>query len=99
MLSLAYTEELGHLVVEEAFARAVGLYPLAVENELRNGALADVGKNEVSGAGDLLDIDLVVGNVVGGEEALGFAAVAAPGSSVDSQLNCSILRERRYCSW
>jgi len=29
-----------HLVIEKAFARAIRLYPLAINHELRNGALA-----------------------------------------------------------
>ena len=44
-------EELGHLVVEEAVAGAVGLDPFAVDDELRDGALAYVGEDEVGGAG------------------------------------------------
>ena len=65
--------------MEEALAGFVGLDPFAVEDELGDGALAYVGDDEVGGAGGVLDVDLGVGDVVGGEEALGFAAVAAPG--------------------
>lgn len=72
-------EELGHLVVEEATAGTVGLDPFAVDDKLRNGALAYVGKNKVSGAGGGFDVDLLEGDVVRVEEALCFAAVAAPG--------------------
>ena len=72
-------EELGHLVVEEAEAGAVGLNPFAVDDELRDGALTYVGQDEVGGAGGVFDIDLLEGDVVRVEEALCFAAVAAPG--------------------
>jgi hypothetical protein len=36
--------------VKEAVAGAVGLYPFAVDDELRDGALADIGEDEVRGA-------------------------------------------------
>src|ERR1700730_6359105 len=72
-------EEFGHLVVEEALAGFVGLDPFAVEDELGDGSLAGIGDDEVGCARGGFDIDLFVGDVVGGEEALGFAAVAAPG--------------------
>ena len=72
-------EEFFHLFVEEAFSGFVGLDPFAVEHELGNGALAGVGDDEVGCAGGGFDVDLSEGDVVGGEEALGFAAVAAPG--------------------
>ncbi len=35
----------------------------------------------------MLDVDFVEGDVVGGEEALGFAAVAAPGGRVDGDIH------------
>ena len=72
-------EELGHLVVEEAFAGLVGPDPFSVDDELRDGAFADVGFDCVGCTGSVLDIDFVVGDVVLFKEALGFAAVATPG--------------------
>lgn len=72
-------EELGHLVVEETEAGPVGLNPFAVDDELRDGALAYIFKDEISGAGGGFDIDFLEGDVVRVEEALCFAAVAAPG--------------------
>jgi hypothetical protein len=84
---LSDAEEVGHLIVEEAFAWAVGLDPLAVDDELGDGALAYVGDDEVGGAGGVLDVDLFVGDVVRDEEALGFAAVAAPGGGVDGEIH------------
>ena len=72
-------EEFGHLVVEKAPTRPVGLDPFSVDDKLRNGALADIGEDQVGGAGGGLDVDLLEGNVMRGEETLRFAAVAAPG--------------------
>ena len=72
------TEEFSHLVVEEASAGAVWLDPFAVDDELRDGAFAYVRQNQVCGAGSGLDVDLLEGNVMRGEETLRFAAVAAP---------------------
>ena len=60
-------------------AGSVGLDPFAVDDELRDGALADVGDDFVRGAGSGLDVDLLVGDGVLREEAFGLAAVAAPG--------------------
>ena len=75
---VADAEEFGHLVVEEAEAGLVGLDPFAVEDELGDGSLAYVGDDFVGCTGGVFDVDLGEGDVVGGEEALGFAAVAAP---------------------
>jgi hypothetical protein len=88
-------EEGGHFGVEKALAGTVRLDPFAVEDELRDGLLANVFKDFISGTGDLLDVDLGVGNVVLGEEALGFTAVTAPRGGVNGQLHASSLRETR----
>lgn len=61
---LCHAEELGHLVVQKALSRFVGLNPLAVENELRNRALAGVGDHLLCGARRRFDVDLSVGNCV-----------------------------------
>ena len=78
-LGMGNAEKRRHFFVEEAAAGAVGLNPLAVEDELGDCFLAYVFQNLICGAGGLLNIDLFVGNVVLGEEALGLAAVATPG--------------------
>ena len=75
----ADTEECLHLVVEEAHAGLVGLYPFAVDDELGDSALAGVGNNEVGCAGSRLDVDFFEGEIVGGQEALCLSAIAAPG--------------------
>ena len=77
---MADAEEFGHLVIEEAFARFIGLDPLAVENELRDGSLAGVLDDEFGGAGGVLDVDFGVGDLVGLEEALGLTTITTPGS-------------------
>jgi len=71
-------EAIGHFLIEEAATGAVGLHPFAIDDELRDGALADVAKDLFGGAGCFFDVNFGVGNAVLFEEALGFAAVAAP---------------------
>ena len=88
-----YAEEGGHFVVEEAATGTVGLNPTAVEDELGDGALAGVGEDFGCRAGGGLDVDVGVGDGVGGEETLGLATVAAPGGGVDEEFHASILRE------
>ena len=94
---MRYTEEGGHLFVEEAAAGTVGLDPFSVEDELGNSALAYVFEYLVGGAGGLLDVDLVEGDVVLGEETLGFAAVAAPGGGINGKFHEFSLQWCRFC--
>ena len=84
-------EEFAHFLVEEAFAGAVGLDPGAVDDELRDGALSGVADDFGGGAGDGLDIDLLVGDLVLIEEALGDTAVGTPGGCVYEQVHDSSL--------
>src|SRR5580658_7780138 len=91
--AVGQAEALRHFGVEEAAAGAVGLNPFAVDDELRDGALADVGEDFFGGAGGLLDVDLGVGNAVGFEKAFGLATVTAPGGGVNKDLHrCSSYR-------
>ena len=87
-----YAKEGRHFVVEEAMAGTVGLDPFSVDDELRDGTLANVGDDLFGGAGRALDVDLCVSDGVPGEEALGLAAVAAPGCGVNEKFHESILR-------
>ena len=64
--------------MKEATAGAIGLDPFAVEDELRDGALAGVGDDLVGCTGGALDVDFGEGDGVAGEKAFGLAAVAAP---------------------
>ena len=82
--------------VEEAAAGTVGLEPLAVNDQLRDGALADMADEIGRGGGVLVDVDFGVGEVVGVKELLGGAAVTAPGGSVDGDLHRPILAWRRW---
>jgi hypothetical protein len=74
------SEPFGHFGVEEAAAGAVGLDPLAINDELRDGAFADVSEDFFGGAGGCLDVDFGERNAVGIEEAFGLSAITAPGS-------------------
>ena len=65
-------------VVEEAAAGGVWLKPLAVDDELGDGALADVTEH-LGGCGGIgVDIDLGIANAVRIEKLLGCPAVPAP---------------------
>ena len=68
-----------HFLVQKSVTRTVRLDPFAIEDELGDGALAGVGDDEVCRAWGGLDVDFLERDVVRGEEALGFAAVATPG--------------------
>ena len=81
------------LIVEQAAARCIGLPPLAVNDHLRDGALAYVPDDLLKGLRIFLDIDFGIRNAVQLEEFLGGAAVAAPFSRVDFDLhiqNCNL---------
>ena len=71
----------------------VGLDPLAVEDELRDAALAGLGDHLVGGAWGGFDVDLGVGNRVSRKKALGFAAVAAPVSGINEKLHRGIVAD------
>lgn len=78
-----------HFFVEEATTGAVGLDPFAVDDELGDGALADVVKDLVGGTGNVFYVDFCVGDTVMFKKALGFAAIAAPAGGVYEQLHNS----------
>lgn len=75
-------------------AGAIRLDPLAVDYELRDGALAGAFDHLVEGAGRGFDIDLRILDVVLGQKALGLAAVGAPGGGIDGEFHELILEER-----
>ena len=84
-------EPLAHLFIEKTQAGAVGLHPLAVDDELGDGALADVPNQLGSGSGCSFDVDLGVGEAVSVEEALRLAAIAAPRSGIEDDLHLFII--------
>jgi hypothetical protein len=86
-----HAEEGGHFVVEETVAGTIWLDPFTVEYELRDGTLADVSDDLLCGAWGVLDVDLFVGDGMLVEEALGFAAVAAPAGGVKKEFHNPIL--------
>jgi hypothetical protein len=88
---VAHSEKLGHFVVQKALAGTVRLDPLAVEDELRNGTFAYVADDLLGGAGNTLNINLGVGNLVLFKEAFGFPAIAAPGSGIDQHMHPLII--------
>jgi hypothetical protein len=87
----AHSEELNHLLVKEALARAVGLNPFAIDYELRDGSLADVPDHFLCGPGGGLDIDLAIGDLVFVEKSFGLAAVTAPCSGIDQHMHPLII--------
>ena len=78
MSGFADSEAFGHLFVEEASTRPVGLHPLPVDHELRDGSFAGALDDFLGGAGRRLDVDLFIANVVLGQKTFGFAAIGTP---------------------
>jgi hypothetical protein len=66
------------LIEKKAAPRYVGLKPLSIDHELRNGSLADVTKYFCGCGGIGVDIDLGIANAVRIEKLLGCPAVPAP---------------------
>jgi hypothetical protein len=81
------TEALGHFFVEETLAGAVGLNPLAVDDELWDGPFAGVLDYFVDRAGRRLNIDFGIGNIVLCQKALSFTAIGAPLGRVDGEVH------------
>ena len=77
-LRLFDTQALGHLLIEEPLARAVGLHPLAVNDELRDGAFAGTSDDFVGRARSGFNINILEWDVITLQEALGYATVRAP---------------------
>src|SRR6185437_6095051 len=86
-----YSQQLTHLLVEESCPHSVRLYPLAIDYELRDGALAHVLYQFVDGAGGGFDVDFLERDVVLLEEVLGLAAIATPERSVNGKIHRSIV--------
>jgi predicted cupin superfamily sugar epimerase len=84
-------ESLVKFVVEQSAARLVGLKPLPIDDQLRNGPFADVSNQLVGGAGVLVDIDFGVGNAVRIKKLLGCATIAAPRSRINLHVHTTIL--------
>ena len=83
-------QALGHFVVQEAFAGAVGLDPFAVDHELRDGALTCLLNHFIGGSGRAFDIDFLERDTVLLQKAFGFAALRAPDAGIDSYFHREI---------
>jgi len=70
----------GHLLVEESFARTIGLHPFAIDHKLRNGTLAGVADDFFGRSRRGFDVDLFIGDVVFGQKTFGFTTIGAPES-------------------
>ncbi len=70
------------LIEQQAAARLVGLKPLAIDDELRNGPLAHVAQKLGRCDGIGVYIDFGVRDAMRIEEQLSRAAIAAPGSRI-----------------
>ena len=79
--------------MQEALAGLVGLHPFAVDDELGDGALADILHQRINCAGRGFNINFGEGDVVLGKEALGLAAIAAPVGGVDEKFHPSIFAD------
>src|ERR1051326_3586886 len=95
--SILNSEQLAHLLVEKSFSRPIRLGPFAIDDELRDGALAGVAHDFRRRARHLLDVDFGIRDVVPREEALGLAAIVTPRRAVDDQLHVGL--DDRRLSW
>lgn len=77
--------------MQKALTGAIRLNPFAVEDKLRDSAFADVPKNLIGSAWNLLDVDLGVGNRMFVQKTFSLAAITAPYSGVDLQIHNLIL--------
>jgi len=80
-------EAFGHVFVEEALVRAIGLDPFSVNYKLWDGTLAGAPHDLVGGSGRGFDVDVFVGQFVLVEEALGVATVGTPRRGIDGDFH------------
>jgi hypothetical protein len=90
LLGLFYAQALSHFLVQEAFAGPVRLHPLAVNDELRDGAFTRLLDYFVSGSGRVFNIDFTERDFMALEKALGFPAVWTPEAGIDSYFHRDI---------
>jgi len=81
------SQPLGHLFIEEAFTRAVGLEPFTIDDKLRNGAPTSALYHFFSSARRGFDVDFFVCNVMPLQEAFCLAAVGAPEGGIKDNLH------------
>ena len=80
--------------MQKALPGAVRLDPFPIQHKLRDGPLAYVPHNFLSGARGAFYIDLGVGDLVLIEEPFGFAAIAAPRSGINQHFHPVIIMLR-----
>ena len=85
------------LVEEEPATGDVRLEPLAVDDELGNGALADLADEFGGSCGILVDIDFGVPDAVSIKKLLGGAAVAAPPGRINLDYHANIVLRAHEC--
>ncbi len=82
-----HSEQRAHLFVQKSLSWTVGLHPFSVDDELRNRSFTGVPDHVLRGFWSGLDIDFLVADLMFIEEALGYAAVAAPWGRVKDQFH------------
>src|SRR5437870_3191056 len=87
LLLFFHSQQLFHLFVVKALAWGIGLDPFSIDDKLRDGAPAGVLYHLFGRGGIVFDVNLFVGDLVLVQEALGFAAVRAPGSRINGQFH------------
>jgi hypothetical protein len=85
------------LVEEQAAAGGVGLKPFAVDDQLGDGALADVADDFGGGGGIGVDVDFGIRDAVFLKKLFGGAAVAAPVGCINLDLHPVIVLRGRGC--
>jgi hypothetical protein len=88
---MRYAEASCQFIVEETFPGAVGLEPFAINQELGDGTFARAADYLVGSAWSGFNVDLLVGNVVSGEETLCSAAVGTPQGRVEGYVHARSL--------
>ena len=90
----AHAEQLGHLVVQEAFARLIGLDPLKPSRTNCGMPRLPVWAMTLSAAPGVVSMLISVKrNRVRGEKALGLPAVAAPIGRIDKKIHAYIVAD------
>jgi hypothetical protein len=64
---------------------------MAVDHKLRNGSFAGVLNDFLGCAGELLNVDLLIGNLVLGQPALGLPAVMAPWGRINNEFHTAFI--------
>ena len=86
------SKQLCHFLILKSFSGNVGLHPCAIDHELGDGPLSRLPDHLSGSVRSFLDVDLLVGDVVLVEPALGHIAVAAPRSGIDGQFHAIKIR-------